>query len=220
VEFFWIIIVAIVAVMVVIFVWQRFNEQKRTRAWQEVAQELDMEYLGESGDILSRYGYLRVLRKGRSQRMSNVVSADAGDVRITIGDLSYRRGSGKNRHTHRRTICVLQTDAMDVPLCYLRPEVGFFDSLGSLFGGQDIDFDEDREFSRAYVLQGEDEPAIRELFNADIRAWFTQRAGQGFHFEAQGKVLLFHLGKRRPPGETRELMEQALQIMKRLAGQG
>ncbi len=217
-EFFWIIFVAIVALVVVTFFWQRFNEKKRTRAWQEVAQELGMEYLGDSGDILSRYGYLRVLRKGRSQRMGNVVSADAGDVRITIGDLSFRTGSGKNRRTHRRTICVLRTDAMDVPLCYLRPEVGLLDSLGSLFGGQDIDFQEDLEFSRAYVLQGEDEPAIRELFNADVRAWFTERAGQHFHFEAQGKVLLFHLGRRRPPGEARELMEQALQIMKRLAG--
>ena len=95
-----------------------------------------------------------------------------------------------------------------------------FDSLGSLVGGQDIDFADDREFSKAYVLQGDDEQAIRELFNTDVRAWFAERAGRGFQFEAQGKVLLFHQGKRRPPGETHELMKQALEIMKRLADRG
>lgn len=215
--YFFVIVGAVALAVALTVIWQVVSARRRTEEWQEVAQDLGLEFLGDDSDILSRYSYLRVLRKGRSQRLKNVISADSGDVRITLGDLSYRTGGNKNRRTHRRTICVLETDALDVPHCYLRPEVTFFDTLGSVFGGQDIDFGDDREFSGAYVLQGDDEEAIRHAFNADVRAWFAERAGRGFHFEAQGKVLLFHLGKHRPPGEARDLMDQALQIMKRLA---
>jgi len=92
-----------------------------------------------------------------------------------------------------------------------------YDGLGALFGGQDIDFQEDPEFSAAFVLQGEQEAAIRQTFTAPVRAWFAQQASQRFFFEAQENKLVFHRGKPVPPGESLELMDQALQILRLLA---
>lgn len=149
--------------------------------------------------------------------MYNAISVSAGDVRVVVGDFRYRTGGGKNRTTHRRTVCVVENDAMNVPHCYLRPERKLFDALGAMLGGQDIDFAEDPKFSRAYVLQGDEEESVRELFDADIRAWFAERKDRGFHFEAQGNALVFHTGNRLPPQRAPEHMDQALQIMKLLA---
>jgi hypothetical protein len=87
-----------------------------------------------------------------------------------------------------------------------------FDFLGGLLGGQDLDFDDDPEFSAAYVLQGEDEAAIRGLVDAPTRAWFSARAGQNFHFESAADTLMFHTGRRVGAEQVRELMEQALQV--------
>ena len=102
----------------------------------------------------------------------------------------------------------------------MRPERMLWDAIGQALGGQDIDFEEDPQFSGAFVLQGEDEAAIRELFDDKIRGWFTDRSGHNFHFEALGNTLVFHLGKRVPPSQAPELMDQAIQIMKLLAGYG
>ena len=42
-----------------------------------------------------------------------------------------------------------------------------FDALGKLFGGQDINFDEDEAFSSAWVLQTTDDEARVRSFGYD-----------------------------------------------------
>lgn len=210
---------AIIAFAVVATVISSRNEQKRTEAWKAVAGRPGMQFLGEGNTVLARFGRLKMFQTGRKQRVWNAIAVDSGEIRIVVGDFRFLTGSGKNARTHQQTICALESDRFDVPHCRLRPEAKWLDALGSLFGGQDIDFSEDPQFSAAFVLQGEDEPAIRQVFTDDVRAWFAERAGRGFIFEAQGSKLVFHLGKRVPPEEALEFMDQSLQIMKLLAGQ-
>jgi hypothetical protein len=211
------IILGVLAVVAVIALAGQWYQKKRTEAWKKAAEELGIRYLGPQNDVLVRCGQMKLFSRGRSRRVSNAISGDAGDVRITLGDYRYRTGSGKNSHTHSYTICVLESDRLDVPGCYLRPEVRFFDALGSLFGGQDIDFSEDPEFSKSYVLQGDNEAAVRKVFDEGVRSWFAARVGRRFHFEARGGTLVFHTGNRRQPAEARDLMQEALEIMNLLA---
>ena len=214
---FWWIVIAAVVIGVISMIAGNVYEQKRTKGWEEIAQKPGMEFLGERNDVLSRYGRMKAFQVGRSHRMKNVISVESGEVRILAGDFRYRTGSGKNSHTHHRTVCVLESSMMDVTHCSLRPERKLFDAIGQALGGQDIDFEEDPQFSKAFVLQGEDETAVRALFDPDIRAWFTERAGRNFYFEALGNTLVFHSGKRVAPSQAPELMDQAIQIMKLLA---
>lgn len=217
---FWWIVIAIVAIAVIGFVVTNMYEKKRTKGWEEISQQPGMEFLGERNDVLSRYGHIKAFQVGKSRRMKNAISVQSGEVRIVAGDFRFTTGSGKHKHTHHRTVCVLESSMMNVTHCSLRPERKLFDAIGQAFGGQDIDFEEDPQFSKAFVLQGEDEPAIRELFDGSIRAWFTERAGRNFQFEALGNTLVFHSGRRVPPSEAPALMDQAIQIMKLLTKQG
>lgn len=216
---FWWIVIAIVVFAVISFVGGSIYEKKRAKGWEEIAQKPGMEFLGERNDVLSRYGHMKVFQDGRSRTVKNAISVSSGEVRIVAGDFRFVTGSGKHKHTHHRTICVLESAMMNVTHCSLRPERKLLDAIGQKLGGQDIDFDEDPEFSKAFVLQGEDEPAVRELFDASIREWFTERAGRNFHFEALSNTLVFHSGRRVPPSEAPNLMDQAIQIMKLLAKQ-
>ena len=144
--------------------------------------------------------------------MKNVLTGNSGEVGIFMGDYSYTTGSGKNRREYEHTVCILQSEELDTPHCSLRPQSRLLDYLGGLFGGQDIDFDDDLEFSGAYVLQGESEKSIRDLFDARLRAWFVGRRGYDFHFETLGNVLMFHNNRRLPPEQTQDFMQQALEI--------
>jgi hypothetical protein len=217
-DFFWILVAVIAAIALGGAAFAMLQERKRTQAWQEVARQPGFRFLGDQNDVLEKHGYLRVFQTGDSQKMTNAVAIDSPAVRIVIGDFTYSTGSGKNRTTHRQTVCVLQSSVLKVPHFYLRPERWFWDAIGARLGRQDIDFDEDEAFSSAYVLQGDDEAAVRQRFDADVRGWFTERLGGGLHFEALDDTLVFYYGRKRlPPAEAPRQMDQALQIMKLLA---
>lgn len=215
------LIFAAVALLVIAAIaFSIWSQKKRTEAWQQVADELGIQFRGDQNDVLARCRDMKAFGRGSSQRVKNAVAGDAGDVAITLGDYSYTTGSGKNRHTHTQTICVLQSQRLGLPRCFLRPESRLFDAIGAAFGGQDVDFEEDPEFSRAYVLQGEDETAVRRIFGAEVRGWFAARAGSGLQFETRGDTLVFHTGKCRRPGEAKQFMQDALEIMNLLADDG
>ncbi len=192
------------------------HEYKRTQAWEQLAERPGFRFVGTDGELLPQCAHFRVFQSGRSQGIKNVVALEAPTVRVRIGDFSYDTGSGKNRTTHQQTVCVLQSDLLKIPRCYVRPERRFLDAIGSRLGMQDIDFDEDPEFSAAFVLQGDDEAAVRRQFDADVRGWFSERADRGVHFEAEGNTLILFHRKRIPPAQAPEEIDKALQIMKHL----
>ncbi len=215
-ELIWIVFVGIGLFMVGALVYGLLYEHKRSQAWQELAQRPGFRFLGKDPHLLGECGHFRVFQSGHTQSLRNMVALDAPAVQIRIGDFSYVTGSGKNRTTHYQTVCVLQSDTLQVPHCYVRPERRFWDAIGSRLGMQDIDFDEDPEFSAAFVLQGDDEEAVRRRFDANVRAWFSERAERGVHFEARDNTLVLFHRKRIRPEQAPEEIDQALQIMKRL----
>jgi len=217
--FVWIFIGGIGLLVVLGIAISMWSQKKRTEAWQRVAGELGIPFVGNDNDALSRCSTMKTFSRGSGRKFCNAIQGDAGDTRITIGDYRFTTGSGKNRTTHVHTMCVLESANLSTPHCYLRPERGLLDKLGALFGGQDINFDEDPAFSKAYVMQGDTEAAVRDLFDENLRVWFADRRSDRFHFETRSNVLVFHYGKKRKPDEASQLMQQALEIMG-LLGQG
>ncbi len=190
------------------------GERRRKEQWQQAARMLSLPFLGNDNDLLPRFGQMKLFQQGSNRQFLNAIVGDMGPVRVALSDFRYTTGSGKNRSTHHFTACIIQNDALDLPACYLRPERRWLDAIGSLFGGQDIDFEEDDLFSRKFVLQGESEAALRQLFDADVRAWFCNNSLPRMQFEARGNTLALHTGKRFPPDQSAELLQMALEITK------
>jgi hypothetical protein len=98
----------------------------------------------------------------------------------------YTIGSGKNART--QTVVTLRAEGRSLPSFLLTPET-FVDKLAATMGGQDIDFDDDAEFSKAYRLRG-DEGAIRQVFGPAVRSRLRNLALPGrLHVEAWGEHL-------------------------------
>lgn len=210
----WVIFGGIALLIVSSMYFSYVRDRKRTEQWRQVAEQLRVPFLGEQNDLLGRFGGMRMFQRGNARVFRNAVAGDLGPVRMAMGDFRYTTGSGKNRRTHQFTVCIVENDTIDVPACHLRPERRFLDALGSLFGGRDIDFADDDEFSRSFVLQGDAEPAVRELFNQDVRAWFCTNRRANLQFEARGNTLALHTGRLFPPEEAAQLLQFALEITK------
>jgi hypothetical protein len=106
---------------------------------------------------------------------------------------------------------VLDRPNLRLPRSRLRPE-RMFDAIGQLLGAQDLDFAGDPEFSKAYVLQAQDEREVRELYDEQTRRWFAERKHLGLRVETFGSTMALAV-KPIPPEKARDLFDQALDLM-------
>jgi len=91
----------------------------------------------------------------------------AGGIKTAVFDYLYITGSGRSTVRHFQTVVYLEPANLALPYFSLRPE-GWMTKVLSAFGYQDIDFGQRPEFSRQYILRGQDEPAIRQTFNESV----------------------------------------------------
>jgi len=195
----------------------RHLEKKRTEAVHAWAQAngyaLDTDVAGFQ-HAMQRF---KLFNQGRSRVLKNVIRTARDDSSLTLADYRYTTGSGKHQTTHHQTICVVQSPRSLLPHFFLRRQVALFDALGKLFGGQDINFDDDPAFSKAFVLQsieGDDE--CRRLFQPEARDAFTALAKKNLQCEGLGDTLLFHLGRQLKPEQFDELVGDAVAVRRAL----
>jgi hypothetical protein len=205
----------VIAIMIVIGLivgiigyYSHKQEQKRTADISGLAAGFGLNF-SPTGDfpLQDRLSILPLLKQGRDRRLSNLLSGETDEVRISIFDYRYTTGSGKQSSTTRLTIAALESPKLKIPAFTLRPE-NFFDKIGGLLGLQDLDFADHPEFSGNFVLKGAEEELIRQLFNRQMRDFFVARTG--CCVEAFPGMMIYYLpGKRRPPAEFAKLLEEA-----------
>ena len=162
-------------------------EKKRREALQSLSGRLGFSFQAGAGmEALGSARGLRLFSLGHSQKISNLLQRHDGESRRAVFDYKYTTGSGKSRHSHRMTVCLLEKPGMLLPRFSLRPE-NVFHKIGSAVGYQDIDFGSNPVFSRQYLLQGDNEMAIRSLFNPALLAFFEQNPG--WQAEGAGTAL-------------------------------
>src|SRR5947208_8979121 len=129
----------------------------------------------------------RLFTEGRGRRWTFTIAGSSGGTPFTAFEYRWTTGSGKNSQTHRIG-GLLWTMERSLPQFLLMPE-GLWARLAAYFGGQDIDFAESPEFSRAYRLRGSDEAAVRALFTPAHRQVFELLRGQ--HAAGAGQELMW-----------------------------
>jgi len=186
-------------------------ERKRKEKVAGVADSLGLSYVADDDESLrNRFSGMTLFQTGHTKSSGNCMSGDSGDVRISIFDYTYTTGSGKHKSTRRMTVVALESANLRIPSFSMRPE-SIFDKLGGMLGFQDIDFDDDQEFSNSFVLKGENEEAIRKLFQRDLREGFVAKSG--INVEATpGKLICYRGSSRSKPEDYPNLLKEAYEI--------
>jgi hypothetical protein len=185
------------AISFVIVVFLYLKEKKRTEAMQQYAQSRGFTFEGIAPSLQRWMQGFKLFNQGHSRVLKNVMLGVSDRADLAVGDYSYTTGHRRHARVHHQTICVVRHPGLRVPHFFLRRQVPLYDALGKLFGGQDINFDEDPAFSKAFVLQTSgEEQAVRRFFNERARSHFTSLAGRSVQVEGVGDTLLIHFGKR------------------------
>jgi len=198
----------IIFFVVWVFLQNRQYQRERTISLRATAEKLGFTFKESDTDFLRIIRKSNYLSQCRAARASNCFSKKDEDVEIKIADLHY----SKDGSVRAATTCLLIDYRMNLPSFYLRYEDNLVDGIGRFFEMQDINFDDDLPFSKAFVLQSKDEVLAKYLFNSEVRNFVMRYAGSAAQIEGAGPTLFIHKGRLEWAPDFEALAREALEL--------
>ena len=213
----YIILGVALVVVVVSYVVGNIRRKKRTEALQRVADQFGLSFSAQGNQQqIIELGWSELFSRGHSKKVLNLMRGSNQGREVAIFDYHYVTGHGKSAKSWRSTVACPRFDGPPLPGFSLRPE-GTWDKISGWFGGADIDFDTHPKFSRAFLLRGQDEPAIRLIFTPNVLNYYEQRTGVST--EGSDLTLLFYRhGKRVPPDGVSQFLADAFEALSLFRG--
>ncbi len=115
------------------------------------------------------------------------------------------------------TMCFLKEEGFNLPPFEMRPETFFDRANETLFGykrGEDIDFEEDKEFSDTWWLTSMDRTAIPTLFNRQMRHDFMAFKEKDYRILGEGGMIYLLTSKAYDPEDYSKLVLDMISIQK------
>lgn len=165
--------------------------QERRQALQALAPQIGFSFQGEDWNEPSPELDTALFNRGGGRRFRNIMTGECSGLKANLFDYSYVISNGKSSSTYTQTVAAFAPER-SFPLFELRPE-GFFDRVGDVFTHSDIDFDSNPEFSRRYMLRGEDREKVQALFTPSLLTFFEGLTpDEKWHVEGNGQSLIFY----------------------------
>src|ERR1043166_1505070 len=209
--------VVIIVLVVVLLSYQNKKEKQRTKALEVTAAQLGWSFSAIAPmNMIAGLERFALFNQGHGKKIKNFMYGQASGVKAAVFDYIYTVGGGKNSHTYFQSVVYLEPANLNLPSFSLRPE-NFFHKMLSAFGYQDIDFGQRPEFSKHYLLRGEDENSIRQTFNDRVLTFYESYPGTCTDAGAN-QIFVFRSEHRVEPQQIEGSVGIGLQLMKLLQG--
>ena len=204
--------VTFVVIALCVSLYQKRKERERTEAMRAVANVLKWNFADVvPWNMIPNLDSFTLFNHGHSKQIKNFMYGEANGVKTALFDYIYVVGSGRNRTTHFQTVTYLEPADLRAPYFTLRPE-GFFTKIMTAFGYQDINFGQRPEFSKKYLLRGQDEMAIRQVFNDQLLSFFETYQGTSVD-AGNNQLFVFRADHRCAAEEVQNQLSLALSIL-------
>ena len=162
--------------------------------------------LKQRPDSLKSY-YLSWAQQGLPNLTNIMASEENAEPYIMISNERVR--VGKNNYIENRLIYYDSVE-LDLPQCEVDPAIEFLDNI--IPDEDDINFISDEGFSKIFDLKGDDEMAVRTLFNEKIRAIMTKNNEWSWKFNGRQIMITYALEKRGAVNDVRSSLEVLAEI--------
>ncbi len=188
-------------------------DKKRTEAITAWAKARSLTFEATQPSLVDELSGFKLFTHGSAKQARNCSTGRKDGLALRVVDYQYKTGSGRNTRTHRQTVCILDGDDRSDVHFFCRRQSTLFDAIGRFFGGQDVNFDDDPAFSKAFVLQtNDDEARLRSFFRPRLRALLVELAQKNIVLEVAGGTLVLHMGRRIRPDDLDDLVDVAVRI--------
>jgi hypothetical protein len=213
----WVFLILGLGIMVVSLVYNAWAGKKRKEALQLIAAEMGYSFAPEDKDFNAQLGSSapsEILSKGRSPKAYNILRGQRRDAQTAVFDYKYTTGSGRSSQTHHLTLVLLTLEQAELVPFNVRGR-GFFDKVAAKFGQKEISFESAPEFSKKYLVKGDDEEAVRRLFSPTVLSLFEQQ--NNLSCEAvENRLLVFRPDRTVKPEDLHDFLDNAVQLLELL----
>ncbi len=206
--------IALVVVLIIgIGVLSYLANQKRRKAFEELARRLGLTYRPDRDTCLvHRYAFLDKLREGSNRYASHRLSGTYEGEPVEAFDFHYetysRDSNGRRKTQHHHYAFFILTLPATVPELEIGPE-HFFSKLASAFGFTDINF-ESHEFSRTFRVKSKDKKFAYDFCNARMIDYLLNNRDLVIEVENQALSLCFN--RRLAPEQVESRLKRLIQI--------
>ena len=125
----------------------RAQKRRRRESMARLAERLGYAFTADPGpDLAGRYAFLpRIAALGKQAEAGSLVHGERGGIDVRIFECTGPQGVS----LPWGGVVVLEFPGREFPAFQLRPE-GLADMVAAAFGHDDIDFEENKEFSKRY----------------------------------------------------------------------
>lgn len=169
------------------------SAKKRTADMSKLAFQLDMQFHDkEDYGLKNLLKQFQLFKMGHSRKVRNLMIKEDSwlDSQIAVFDYQYTIQAGNTPVIYYQTVFFTQSKKLSLPQFLIRPEK-FFDKVGKFFNRtQDIEYEENPEFSKQFLIQGEEESLVKETITEDLAHFFTIE--KKWHLEGMNYFLVFY----------------------------
>lgn len=163
------------------------NLSRRQLELLVVAVEHHLDFLPEEWEEHDHWATFPSTVGRKIDRVSSVFVKKGHGFRITCADLKLSTGALLTYESNESTFMRINFKSHSFPTFSLTRESSM-DKVAERLGAQDIDFADFPTFSDTFLLQGDDEAAIRTFFTADILRFHEQHPD--IFVESTGNAIL------------------------------
>jgi hypothetical protein len=202
------IFVAVAAGIAALVYFTLRAQRQRREALAQAAMEMGFIYSAEPDPALAaELAQIHVADVGQEShpRFANVLQGTAAGCELIMVDRTI--GSGKSSST--ATVAAFKFAAA-FPTFMLCPENVLW-RVADKLGYHDIDLESAPEFSRRYFLHGDDDAAVRALFQPDVVRTFEQLDAQAYMYVCGSGhwLVVYRPGVQIAPDKLREFLQPA-----------
>jgi len=220
------------------------RDKDRTQTLNAWATENGFEFSPTQDDeLLAKMQVFPLFNKGGNRRINYVIKTKTDNVGMTFFGYSYTLVSGGahslSTRTYVYTIVAFEHDSLSLPKFTLRPTRGFSDEIFAALENvevgpflkamgmpirtntimKEIGFDQHPEFSKSFVLNGDDEPAIRNFFDREKLDFFAQRKEAGLEADHTFLIYIRELNENLKPEQIGNFLNEGYSVFTALGGQ-
>lgn len=165
------------------------NKAQRMNFIETFAKENGLDYTEKIDELPGLGCDFALANIGKNVAFSSVLSGKNEDNLITfVTDYSFTPKT--DFQSGHASLLLIQKPYLELPDFFVRDEYLISDTLGKLFGGQDINFSVDPVFSPKFILQGSNEEKVRALFNQYVRTAFVNNHIKDCRYEGNGEIFM------------------------------
>ena len=232
-EFGWVIPAFIVGSII----WSILKGRKRAKEMRKAGASLNLRAATKPDKkaLEDRIKQSRLF-SDESSWPKTVLVGDVNGVRVMLADYNFSPPRSKSK-TKETTLLTIQSNSLSLPPFSLMPSGWLIDSLSSMVGYRDINFDSHPQFSKQYLLRAFDEddqgnefsrfeeastsafkesknePMVRDLFTHELLDLLETNSGVSLEGIGNQFILRRFTSQRVPANDLTSFVELGIKIL-------